>query len=83
MSIFEDCGFSPMINHRSVHATTIFRLVENGFGLSIVPTSLKTGYDMNIKFIELKNILQQAVLFMTWRKDTTSVAVKKFIEHIS
>jgi DNA-binding transcriptional LysR family regulator len=83
MSIFEDCGFSPMINHRSVHATTIFRLVENGFGLSIVPTSLKTGYDMNIKFIELKNIQQQAVLFMAWRKDTSSVAVKKFIEHIS
>ncbi len=68
MSIFEDSGFSPRVSHTSVHANTIFRLVENRFGISIVPTSLKLGYDLKVKFIELKNIPQRATLFMTWNR---------------
>lgn len=79
MSIFEDSGFSPIISHRTVHANTIFKLVENNFGAAIIPTSLQTGYDLKVKFIELKNIPQRTTLFMSWKKDNNNPTLQKFL----
>ncbi|APD07148.1 HTH-type transcriptional regulator AlsR [Flavobacteriaceae bacterium UJ101] len=68
MSIFEDQGFEPNISHRSVHAQTIFTLVENGLGIAVVPTSLQKGFNLKVKFLEIPNIRQQAVLSIIWNK---------------
>lgn len=80
ISMFEDCGFSPTISHTSVHATTIYRLVENSFGVAIVPSSLKLGYNMNIKFIELKNVPQRAVLSLAWNKENRNPMLGHFLD---
>ena len=80
MSMFEDCGFSPTISHTSVHATTIYRLVENSFGIAIVPSSLKLGYNMDIKFIELKNVPQRAVLSLAWNKENRNPMLGHFLD---
>ncbi len=80
MSIFEAAGFSPNISHNTVHANTIFRLVENKFGISIVPTSLQLGYQLKIKFIELKKIPQRAVLFMAWNPKSRNPALGKLLD---
>ena len=69
MSICEDAGFTPKVSHKSVHALTIFKLVENGLGIAIVPTTLQYGFKMNVKFIELKKIKQKAVLSVAWKTD--------------
>lgn len=69
MSICEDAGFTPKVSHRSVHAQTIFTLVENKLGVAIIPTSLQYGFDLNVKFIELKKIKQRAQLSVIWKKD--------------
>ena len=69
MGICQDGGFVPKVTHKSVHAQTIFRLVENGLGIAIVPTSLQHGFKMRVKFIELKKINQRAVLSVVWKKD--------------
>ena len=66
ISICEDKGFYPKISHRSVHAYTIFKLVESGMGVAIIPTSLKTGYQLNVKFLEIKNIAQKTTLSAIW-----------------
>ena len=79
MSMFEDCGFSPKVSHTSVHAAAIYRLVENNFGVAIIPTSLKLGYDMNIKFIELKNIQQRAILSIAWNKENRNPMLEHFL----
>ena len=79
MSIFEQAKFSPTISHYTVHANTIFRLVENGFGVSIVPTSLKNGYDMKIQFIELREIPQRAVLSAVWNEENQKPCLGKNI----
>ncbi|GJM62726.1 LysR family transcriptional regulator [Persicobacter diffluens] len=76
MSICEDQGFSPTVSHKTVHAQTIFKLVENNMGVSIVPTSLQEGYNLNIKFIELKDIPQKAILSMIWKKDNRNPVLK-------
>lgn len=80
MSMFEDCGFSPTVSHTSVHATTIYRLVENSFGVAIVPSSLKLGYNMDIKFIELKNVPQRAVLSLAWNKENRNPMLGHFLD---
>jgi DNA-binding transcriptional LysR family regulator len=79
MELFDDAGFSPKVSHRTVHATTIYRLAENGFGLSIVPTSLQMGYQLGVKFIELTNIPQRTTLSAVWREDNENPALENFV----
>lgn len=77
MSIFEDQGFTPKVAHESVHANTIFRLVENDLGIGIVPSSLKRGFDLNIKFIELDKIPQRTTLSAIWKKESRNPILPK------
>jgi len=76
LSIFGDRGFSPRVSHRSVHAQTIFKLVENGLGIAIVPTTLQYGFQMRVKFIELLHIPQRAVLSVVWKTDNRNPALQ-------
>lgn len=76
MSICEDAGFTPKVSHRSVHAQTIFTLVEHKLGIAIIPTSLQYGFDLNVKFIELKGIKQRAQLSVIWKKDNRNPVLK-------
>ena len=82
MQIFEQSGFQPNISHNTVHASTIFRLVENNLGLSIVPSSLKLGYDMNVKFIELDKIPQRTILSVAWNQDNRNPILGKILTKI-
>jgi DNA-binding transcriptional LysR family regulator len=79
MSICEQRGFTPQVSHRTVHDNTIFKLVESGLGVAIVPNSFRHGLDLNIKFIELKNITQEAKLSVVWSKGNRNMALKKFL----
>jgi len=80
MSICADAGFRPNISHKSVHAHTIFKLVENHLGLAIVPTALQNGFQMRVKFIELKDIPQRAELSVIWKKEHTNPVLKNCMD---
>lgn len=82
MQIFHQSGFDPIISHNTVHASTIFKLVENNFGISIVPSALKMGYDMNIKFIELDRIPQRTVLSVAWNTSNRNPILNKIVSFI-
>ncbi len=82
MSIFDYGKFTPLVSHTTVHANTIFKLVENGFGIAIVPTSLKLGYDMSIKFIELSQIPQRTILSAVWNKKNRNPILSKILKFI-
>lgn len=79
-SICSDAGFVPKVSHKSVHAHTIFKLVENRLGIAIVPTSLQYGFQMRVKFIELKDIKQRALLSVIWKKENTNPVLKNCID---
>lgn len=79
MRIFDHFGFRPIISHSTIHASAVFRLIENNFGVSIVPTSLQYGYNLKIRFIELKNIPHRAVLSMAWNCNNKNPMLKNFI----
>jgi DNA-binding transcriptional LysR family regulator len=80
MSICEDQGFRPKVFHKSVHALTIFKLVEEGLGVAIVPSSLKYGYDLEVKFIEIENIGQRTELFAIWKDTNRNPALKNAVD---
>ncbi|WP_367867327.1 LysR family transcriptional regulator [Pedobacter sp. WC2423] len=80
INLCADQGFTPKLSHRSIHAPTIFKLVENGMGLSIIPTSLATSGNPGIKFIELKNIPQQTELYAVWKKINDNPALPYLLE---
>lgn len=76
MQIFDKAGFVPIISHKTVQANTIYRLIEKGFGVAIVPTSLQNGYALDIKFIELDKIDHRTTLQAIWSKKNTNPILK-------
>ncbi len=80
LGLCNDNGFSPQIAHRSIHAPTIFKLVESGLGISIIPNSLRDDFNYNIRFIELKNIKQKTELFAVWHKEIDNMALPNFLK---
>ncbi len=83
MQIFDDSGFRPTVSHSTVNASSIYRLVENHFGISIVPTSLQQGYDLDIKFIELTGIRQRTALKVVWNPHNHNPVLSPFIRGLS
>lgn len=82
MQIFDDSGFVPNISHSTVNASSIYRLVENNLGIAIVPTSLKYGYNLKIKFVELTDIPQRTTLKIVWKSTNANPVLKNFIDII-
>lgn len=82
MSICEDKDFTPVVTHRSVHAHTIFKLVESGLGVAIIPTSLQKGFKMGVKFLEIPYIPQRAVLYALWKKDNRNRALPPILDFL-
>jgi len=80
LGICADAGFKPKVSHESVHAHTIFKLVENNLGIAIVPTALLAGFQMRVKFIELKDIAQRATLSVIWRRDNPNPVLKNCMD---
>ena len=80
MQIFDDCGFTPLISHNTIHSSSIFKLVENKFGISIVPKSLAQKREHNIKFIELDMISQKTTLSAIWNKKNSNPILNDVLE---
>ncbi len=82
MQLFDDSGFSPIISHNTIHASSIYRLVENSLGISIVPQSLQLGYNMGVKFIELNKIKHQTVLSVVWNKNNRNPVLSSLLKYL-
>ncbi|WP_431121275.1 LysR family transcriptional regulator [Flagellimonas flava] len=73
-------GFSPSISHRSIHGPTIFKLVESGMGISIVPKSLMDNKNYGIRFIELADVPFNTSLFAVWNPENSKNGLKHFLQ---
>ena len=82
MQIFDDSNFVPIVSHNTVHASSIFKLVENNFGISIVPESLKVENNKKLKFIKLDMIPQRTSLTVVWHKNNTNPVLEKFLKFV-
>ncbi len=82
MQIFDDSNFVPLVSHNTIHASSIFKLVENHFGISIVPRSLKMKDNKRLKFIDLDGIIQRTSLTAVWNRNNTNPVLSKFLEFV-
>ncbi|MFT5761656.1 MAG: DNA-binding transcriptional LysR family regulator [Polaribacter sp.] len=80
MQLFDDSGFSPIVSHSTIHAGSIYKLVENNFGISIVPKSLAIQNNHKIKFIELKKTKQKTTLSVVWNTNNRNPILKEIIK---
>ncbi len=80
IGICADAGFKPKVSHKSVHAHTIFKLVENKLGIAIVPSALQAGFQMRVKFIALKDVKQRALLSVIWKKENANPVLKNCMD---
>ncbi|MBZ4187753.1 LysR substrate-binding domain-containing protein [Niabella beijingensis] len=80
MSIFSDHDFTPRVHHKTVNALTIFKLVEKKMGIAVVPASLRRGYDVPVRFIELNRIPQRSQLSLLWNRNNRNPGMKPFLE---
>lgn len=83
MELFKEAGFKPNVIHESVHGQTILTLIENGLGVSILPSSFNKMKNPKVTFIELKNYTPRAELFAVWNKENKNPALSKAIELIT
>ena len=81
-SICEDAGFTPQIAHETVHGYTTIKLVENGLGVSLLPTSFKTVTHAAVRFIELKEIPQKSEITAVWRSENANPSLTCFLDLI-
>ena len=65
-SICLEAGFTPKVVHETDSASTEFRLVEAGLGISLEPVSSIKRHKLAVKNIELTDIPQKAHLTMIW-----------------
>lgn len=80
LQLFDGAGFSPSVSHSTVNASSIYRLVANGMGLSIVPTVLSNGYDMGVRFIELDQLPQRTTLRAVWHGEVKGKLLERVLE---
>lgn len=79
MGICRNAGFRPQVRHKSVHALTIFRLVENGLGVAIIPTSLGSGYDLKVRFMKIPGISEFTELSVIWKPENRNPVLGKVL----
>ncbi len=79
-SICEEAGFVPKIAHETVHGHTSLKLVESGLGISLIPFSFKDVSNLEIKFIELKDIHQKAEITTVWNLKNLNASLTYLLE---
>jgi DNA-binding transcriptional LysR family regulator len=82
MQLFDEVGLTPIVAHYTVQANTIYRLVANGLGISIVPSVLQHGYDMDIKFIELNQTSIRTTLQVAWHRKNNNPVMVHILDYL-
>ena len=82
MQIFDDAGFTPKISHKTIHSSSIYKLVSLGFGISIIPQSLQLKHYQGVRFINLNRINQRTVLSAIWHKDIRNPVMPQLLDYL-
>ncbi|QNK64043.1 LysR family transcriptional regulator [Pedobacter sp. PAMC26386] len=75
-------GFTPQIAHHASQLNSVLKLVESGFGISLLPEQVEPGYALNLKFIPLENAKETVPLIMLSRKDNPNPALLHLKNHL-
>ena len=82
MQIFDDAGFIPSISHKTIHSSSIYKLVSLGFGISVIPRSLQLKHHEGVRFLDLKDVTQRTVLSAIWLKDIRNPVMPQLLGYL-
>ena len=82
MGICNKEGFLPNVVHQTNQINTIIRLVEANFGYSILPTSVKEAYKLNVNFYELADYSERAEISLAFNPDRLNPISKRVIDYV-
>jgi DNA-binding transcriptional LysR family regulator len=75
-------GFVPAVVHETAFGDTVMRLVAQGLGVALVPTSLTQGVALPVTCIELPDAGIWAELSMIWRREDHSPLVRQLVDNV-
>lgn len=75
-------GFTPRILHHASQLNSVLRLVESGFGVSLLPMNIDKGYNLKLKFIPLSNAQETVPLILLTRKGNANPALAHLQNHL-
>jgi len=79
ISVCNRAGFMPRITHETSQINTILRLVECNLGYSIIPTSVKMGYNLNLRFIELNKFPERSEVYLANNPDNDNPVIRNIV----
>jgi len=82
MQLCGQSGFTPTVVHETVFGDTVMRLVAQGLGVALVPTSLTRHVALPVSCIELRHTAIRAELSMIWRKDNLSPLLRQLVDGV-
>jgi DNA-binding transcriptional LysR family regulator len=75
-------GFVPKIFHQATQLNSILRLVECGFGISLLPASIAQNNNLDLKFIELERKIENIPLIMLYRKENANPSLMHLLNSL-
>lgn len=76
-------GFAPHITHHASQLNSVLRLVESGFGVSLLPAHTQKGYDLDVVYKPLLDAGETVPLLMLTRKADSNPALLRLRKHIT
>ncbi|CAN1574075.1 LysR Transcriptional regulator [Flavobacteriaceae bacterium] len=76
-------GFAPKISHQATQLNSILRLVECGFGISLLPMSISENNNSKLKFIQLDKQIENIPLIMLYRKENSNPSLVHLLHSLS
>ncbi len=80
MRIAAHHNFVPKVQHESLHASTILKLVEQDLGITILPYSLAQGFNLAIDFYGIQDWTMPLELAVFYKKNIQDQAIQKVIQ---
>jgi DNA-binding transcriptional LysR family regulator len=83
ISMCNDAGFSPRIENEPNIMQTVLSLVEAEEGVSIVPACVRNLRSDGVRFYRLQPDNVRVELIAAWKKETSSVVLRAFLDQIN
>lgn len=82
ISLCHECGFTPKIAQYARQMQTVISLVSSGFGVALVPQSLKTLQRKGVAYVELKEKSLLLQIGLLHRTHDDNPVIQTFLECI-
>jgi DNA-binding transcriptional LysR family regulator len=76
-------GFVPKIFHQATQLNSILRLVECGFGISLLPASIADNNNLSLKFVPFEREIKNIPLIMLYRKENANPSLIHLLNSLS